>query len=931
MRERKVKTAPEQWREVKRVLAGALEREPAERSTYLDEVCAEPRLRQEVESLIAAHAQAESGFLEGRSAVRANLEGVVKLGSYEILELLGQGGMGVVYKARDTRLPRDVALKILPPIFASDSEALARFRREAKVLASLSHPNIVTIFEIGEEGDTLYIAMELVDGKVLSEVLSPGRMGIEDVFDVATQIATGLAFAHNSRIVHRDLKPKNVMIRRDGIVKILDFGLSKLAPDLSHTMAEPTSELTGPTTVLGTSNYMSPQQAAGLPVDFRSDQFSFGSMVYEMTTGKKPFKRATTAQTLAAIIHDEPEPAALLNRKVPPALDATIRRCLRKNPGDRYASTEDLVRELKEGRGRPVRIGTAHLPWRVLAPAAAVLACLMAIGGIWAFAPRLFTKVREWPPLVRTVQAKELAVLPFVNVGNDPANQAFCDGLVEILSSKLSQLEQFQKTLRVVPASDVLQEGIVSVREARQTFGVNLVITGSVQRIQNEVRLTINLVDPRSVRQLKSKTIDTTVQDVSTLQDGVVLEAAEMLGVPLTRESKQVLAVGGTTVPDAYDFYIQGVGYLQRYDVSENVDHAISLFNEALGEDSHYALAQAGLGEAYWRKYEQTKDPQWAEEAKKSAAAAIHLNDKLAQVYVTLGMIRTGTGEYSDAVASLQKALQLDPLNADAYRELAQAYEKLGDAKEAESTYRDAIAERPNYWAGHVRLGFFYFHQGRYSDAEKEFQTVVQLTPDNADGYSYLGAAELAQKRYEDAAKALERSLAIKPTDTAYNYLGILYFTQARYADAARYFQSAVQMNGRDADRWHSLAAAYEWSNQPEKARAAFQKTAELAEAELRTNPRDTGVMLMLADADSMLNRGAPARELVEKALDLAPDDVSDIFQAAVVYEQLGDRKSALKYLGEAIQGGYSRDLVEKAPSLAQLRLDPRFKRVAGQ
>lgn len=922
-------TAPERWRIVKQVLAAALEREPSERSVYLDQVCTEPSLRQEVDSLIAAHGQADGSFLEGPAAESAKLEHGVKLGSYELIALIGAGGMGVVYKANDTKLPRQVALKLMPPSFAGDADALLRFRREAEMLASLSHPNVVTIYEIGQEGPTFYIAMEFVEGKVLSDVLTAGRMRVEDVFDVATQIATGLAFAHHSRIVHRDLKPKNIVIRRDGLVKILDFGLSKLAPDVSQSPLDQTTALTGPRAILGTVDYMSPQQAAGLPVDFRSDQFSFGSVLYEMATGKRPFRRGTAAQTLAAIIEDEPEPAKTLNRKVPPGLDAIIGRCLRKDPEERYASTDELARELKEKREQFSRIGLVHLPRWALPPVLAFM-CLLAAGGIWTIVPRLSERIRAWPPVVQSAAAKQLAVLPFTNVGNDPASQAFCDGLVEILSSKLSQLEQFQKTLRVVPATDVRREGIVSVREARQTFGVNLVITGSIQRTDSRVRMTINLVDPQKLRQLKSKTIDTEVRDISTLQDGVVLEAAELLDVRLTTEAKQVLAVGGTTIPDAYDLYAQGIGYLQRYDVAQNVDHAIALFKAALEQDHRYALAHAGLGEAYWRKYEQTKDPQWAEQAKKSSAAAIGLNDKLAQVYVTLGMIRTGTGEYAQAVGSLQTALQLDSLNADAYRELAKAYERLGKLKEAESTYHNAIVVRPNYWIAHNDLGGFYFRLGRYAEAEKEFQTVVELTPDNARGYSNLGAMAYSQKRYEEAAKLYEKSAAIKPTGDAYNNLGALYFSLGRYPDAARYLELAIQMNDLDSDTWHSLAAAYQWSNQPEKARTAFQRTAELAEVQLRTNPRDPSVLITLADAYSMLNQTPRARELLVKALALAPNDVADMFQASVVYEQLGDRKRALEYIAKAIKGGYSRDLIEKSPSLTQLRLDPRFPGLFG-
>jgi serine/threonine-protein kinase len=928
---------PEVWQRVKEVFAGALDREPGERPAYLDHACVEESMRKEVESLIATHEKGDSGFLEQSAMESGALDGGAMLGSYEILAPLGSGGMGNVYRARDTHLNRDLAVKVLSPNFAHDPNQLMRFRREAHVLASLNHPNIVTIYEIGQDSNTVYIAMELIDGKALDGVLAAGPMPMHDVLDVAAQIGAGLAVAHESGIVHRDLKPKNVMIRKDGLAKILDFGLSKLAPGFPTSASDATTAATEEGMLLGTIDYMSPEQASGLPADFRSDQFSFGSLLYEMVTGKLPFHRETGAQTLAAIIDDEPKPIAFLNPKVPVTLETIVHRCMAKQPEKRYASTQELVRELKEIRDsfaadetRSLRaIARTYLRRLPLWLEITVMAAL-AVAGISFVALRVPEKFRDWPGSFSPIVQKQLVVIPFTNVGNDPQNQVFCDGLVEILSSKLSQLEQFQRTLRVVPSTDVLREGIVSVREARQTFGATLAITGSVQRTENQVRLTINLVDPQTLGQLKSKVIDTEAHDISVLQDGVVREVAELLDVKLSDQAKQVLAIGGTTVPSAYEYYIQGRGYLQRYQVAQNLDTAISLFNLALGQDRRYALAEAGLGEAYWRKYEQTKDTQWAEQARKSSAAAIGLNDKLAQVYVTLGMIQTGTGRYEEAVQNLQKALALDPINADPYRELAKTYQQMGRLKDAESTYMNAIAVRPGYWGTHNDLGGFYYRLGRYTEAEKEFRHVVEVTPDNARGYSNLGVIAYSQKRYEEAAKMFEKSGAIKPTDFAYSNLGTIYYTLAQYDEAARYYEKAIQMNGREFLGWHNLAAAYQLSSNPEKALTAFQRTAELAEEQRRVNPRDPNLLILLADAYSYLNQPLRARELLRQGLTLAPDDVPNMFQASAIYERLGNRNLALQWIGMAIKGGFSRDLIEKEPTLAQLRLDPRFQNLLG-
>jgi tetratricopeptide (TPR) repeat protein len=371
---------------------------------------------------------------------------------------------------------------------------------------------------------------------------------------------------------------------------------------------------------------------------------------------------------------------------------------------------------------------------------------------------------------------------------------------------------------------------------------------------------------------------------------------------------------------------MQGLGYLQRYEVIQNVDTAITLFNRALEQDPKYALAEAGLGEAYWRSYEQTKDTHLADEARKSSAAAIAMNDKLAQVYVTLGMIHTGTGRYEEAVQNLQKALALDPINSGAYRELAKTYQQMGKLKDAESTYMNAIAVRPGYWAAHNELGGFYFSLGRYAEAEKEFRSVVELTPDNARGYKNLGVIAYSQKRYEEAAKMFEKSVAIKPSDGAYSNLGTVYYTLGQYDEAARYYDKAIQMNGQVSQWWHNLAGAYQAAGESQKARAAFQQTATRTEEQLRVNPRDPALLIQLADAYSNLNRPVRARELLRQGLAFSPDDVSNMFQASCVYEQLGYRELALQWIAKAVEGGFSRDLIEKEPTLAPLRRDPRYK-----
>jgi serine/threonine protein kinase/Tfp pilus assembly protein PilF len=939
----------ERLQQIETLYNDTLELEPPEREAFLDRACgSDLELRQEVASLLvsnraetcldkdAVHFVAESIANGEVSGTDARLPAGTKIANYELLCLLGRGGMGEVYRARDTKLGRDVAIKALSRELLPYKELLIRFENEARLASALNHPNIITIYGVEEDEERSYIIMEFVDGRTLSEVLASGPMPIRKAVEVSRQIAEGLARAHEARIVHRDLKPANIMLTRDGLVKILDFGVSKVVPQIDRpvdqwTTLSPLTSISVLGRLLGTVPYMSPEQARGESVDFRSDQFSLGSMLYEMVTGKRAFNGPTEVQTLASILEDQPESASALNPQVPRALESIIGRCLAKRQEDRFASTAELAQELQllqtqlpdnTRSGQYLPTASKRRRWKI--PVAAVVIAIILAGsavfvGSWS----------KYRPAFQTLflpAEKQIAVLPFVNVGNDPTSQAFCDGLVETLTSKLSQLEQFQRVLRVVPASEIRREEILSVRQARQLFGVALAITGSVQRGEDRVRLTINLVDAQTLRQISARAVDAESRDLTTLQDGVVIQVAELVGIPLPLEAKQVLSSGRTATPGAYAFYLQGRGYLQRYEDRQNIETAIDLFKRAVEQDPKYALAYAGLGEAYWRKYDQTKEAKWADEARKSYDTAIQLGGKQAPVYVTLAMIYRGTGRYTEAVQQLQQALEIDPVNAAAYQELGNLYQAMGKRQEAEATFKKAIEIRPNYWAAYNDLGAFYYRSSRYADAAAQFHRVIELTPDNARGYSSLGAMDLLLKRYDESKAMLEKSVAIKPNQAAYTNLGNLYFYQDQYSQAAAYFERAVQMNGRDSLLWHNLASAYQWSSQREKARAAFERTAELAEEQRRVNPNRPNVLMDLADCYSMLDQPERSRGLLEQALKLAPNDVPIMFNAGVVYEQLGNRDRALQWIGKAIRGGYSRDLIDKAPSLADLRTDPRFR-----
>jgi tetratricopeptide (TPR) repeat protein len=516
-------------------------------------------------------------------------------------------------------------------------------------------------------------------------------------------------------------------------------------------------------------------------------------------------------------------------------------------------------------------------------------------------------------------------VLPFTNVGHDPANEVFCDGLAETLTSKLTQLEQFQGSLWVVPTSELRTRKVTSADQARREFGVTLAVSGSSQRDGDKVHLTLNLVDARTLRQLSSAVVDDNLANLLMLESWLVTKSAQMLRVELKPPMLDVLAAGQTRVPAAYDAYVQGRGALQNYNQLASLDAAIGSFNLALQEDHDYALAYAGLGEAYWRKYQFTRDSQWVGPARTNCERAVELNNQLSPVYVTLGIIHEGTGEYADAVTEFRRALDLDPLSVSAYNGLAQAYDHMGNGGMAEINYKRSIDLQPDYFAGYYLLGRFYYSHGRYTDALTPFDRVFELTPDSYRAANNLGVLYVKLERWPDAKVMFERSVKLEPNYGACSNLGTIYFHEARYSDAANMYEKALESDSREYKVVGNLASAYHWIPNEEKAQVNYRRAVQMAEGKRQINPHDGDVLSDLAVYYGMTGERARALQLIEQALEQSPDDVDVLFRAGEVYEHLGEREKALKSIGMALDHGCSRETVEVAPELRRLRADSRF------
>jgi tetratricopeptide (TPR) repeat protein len=859
---------------------------------------------------------------------------------YEIREVLGEGNMGVVYKALDRKLDRLVALKFLPSHLAALPDRVERFMQEATALSVVNHPHIATIYDIERVDEQRFLVLEYLPGGTLKTRLeklqqSQALLPLDVVVEYARQTTEGLAHAHRRGVVHRDVKTSNLMLTEEGNVKITDFGVAKLSRLSSRTV---------PGSLIGTIRYMSPEQAQGLEADARSDIFSFGVVLFELTTGQTPFQADSDAALLLKIVSSPAPPLKALRADAPDRLDQIVQRALMKRPEDRYQAADELAvdlqalgrqqmnaadaRTLSTAAPTVLSVGAKHAAKRWVGALFAVLALFMA--GLYLKGQGL----PRWVRFPKLPAEKRLALLPFRNPNGDPTDDAFCAGLVEILGSKLGQLEQFQRDLRVISPSEVLKQNIVGARQARDAFGATLALTGSILRSKDKVVFVTELVDTQTQLVLDSRNLEAPATELPQLQDRLVNQIAAMLRLNVRPDARPPGSLGLTQKASAYESYLEGLGYLQRYDRSENIDKALKCFAKALAQDPQFALAFAAQAETYLRRYQMTKDGKSLVQARISCQQAIGLNDQLSAVHLTMGLIHSSAGEYQDAIISFESALKFQPESADAYRELANAYASAGRFDNAEATFRKAIELRPDVWMVHKDLGVFLIARGRLEDAVSSFRRVVSLTPDNYVGYNNLGGLYTMLGEYSNAESALRKSLSLYPSEGAYSNLGTIFFLQGHYREAGEMYKKAVELNSDDPDLWGNLGDAYRWgTGKSEEFEPAYRRAIALSEKQLESNPMDTYTRAKLAMFWSDLEAtqrpaGAAQAALrqISEALRPNPTDGFVLARAAVVYEQCRMREQALATVKAAIKAGYAIAEIRNWPSLAELRRDPRYQ-----
>jgi serine/threonine-protein kinase len=828
--------------------------------------------------------------------------------------------MGVVYRAEDTTLHRTVALKFLSEPSASDPKLFERLRREARTASALNHPNICTIYEVGEDSGEFFISMEYVEGRTLAEVIRQGPLPTATILRFSRQLASALAHAHDRGILHGDLKPHNIIVTPEGDAKILDFGLARRTnPEFDRQTLE-THFTDSKLGLGGTLPYMAPEQIEGRPASARTDIWSFGVMLYEMLTTNRPFQAETHYHLCNSILRDSPYP---LPAHLPGGLSTIVFRCLEKEPARRYQRASEIRAALEAlaPREQSIPEPRARLWPRKRAMVAGLALLVLVIAGFLVFRA---TRTSKQSAVERVPAPVLLGVLPPVSSGG-PSEAAFESGLADTLNSRLGELSTHH-AFAVIPMNSTLEKHVTTVDAAREEFGVNLVLILSVQRANGNIRVNYGLVDPHTHQQVRGDTITAAAADPFALQDQVFESVAAALELQLAPQEKQSLTDHGTAQPAAYDFYIQGRGYLQDYVVPENVDNAITLFGRALEKDPSYAAASAGLGQAYWRKYQLTHDDKWVDDASLRCQKAAELSPNLPTAHSCLGRIFRTKGNYEQAVGEYRRAIEIDPGNDDAYGGLATVYEQLGRLDQAEKLFKQAISARPGYWATYNWLGLFYLKHARYDDAATMFTQAVSLAPDSFTGYSNLGAAYIQQGKYDQAVPTLERSLRIRPTARAFSNLGTAHFHMRQYGESAGDFEQAVKLDEKNYELWGNLGDAYYWApgRRPEAA-AAYATAISLGESDLHLNPKDAELLGYLAEYHAMRGERKPALERLAASLRLKPNDPDMQSNAGIVYLQLGETDRALDALEKAVALGISPEVLRDTPNFDSLSNNPRF------
>jgi serine/threonine protein kinase/tetratricopeptide (TPR) repeat protein len=784
------------------------------------------------------------------------------IGRYEIRSLLGTGGMGEVYLAQDKQLDRTVALKILPLDLARDQLRMRRFIQEAKSASALSHPNIITIYEVGEVEDTHFIATEFVDGETLRQRIAREKLGCDETLEIAVQVASALQAAHHAGIVHRDIKPDNIMLRRDGYVKVLDFGLAKLTEKSSERLSSEPEAMTlvntEPGLVVGTVSYMSPEQARGLAVDTRSDIWSLGVVIYQMLTGHEPFEGETPTDQFVSILERQPPPIAVYAEGVPAEIERLVLRALAKDRGDRYQTIAELLADLRLAMRRLAfqtelnrSVSAGELNLAHLASGAHVREIPTTVTNQQAAPPgskhsSSITKRRR--PRKKFIDS--IAILPLINASGDPNTEYLSDGITESIINSLSRLPR----LRVMARSTVFRyKGRESdPREVGEELGVRAVLTGRLQVFGDRLMIGTELVDAFDGAQLWGEHYNRSLADIFAVQDEIAREISEKLQLKLTGEEKRRLAKRYTDDTEAYHLYLKG-RYFWNKRTHDCLEKGLEFFKQAIGTDASYALAYSGLADSY----------------------------------ALLGVALPPRDAFPRAIAASLKALEIDDTVAEAHTSFAFA-----------------------------RM----FFEWDWSGAEGEFKRAIELNPNYATAYQWYGRLLSALGRHNESIVNLQMAQALDPLSLSINTgVGLSYYMAHRYDEAIQQYHKTIEMDKTFTVAHEHLGSALLQTGMHDEAIAEFRAAA-------RIDKSDIGLRASLGHAYTVTGRTEEAEKIIAELLDASRQRYVSPYFLVEMLAGLGRINEAFEWLERCYTERAPHMVFLKVePKLAALKKDPRF------